>query len=122
MLDRTYNGEKHKAHLAFIARLPCVICHAEPVECAHIRMGDFERGKFQALAKKPSDAWVVPLCPSCHRNGPGAQHSMGERNFWERHHVDPLKIATLLFEASGDIEKGEKIVRQARRLSLGPQA
>lgn len=118
MYDSSNNGAKIKTHLAFIARLPCIVCGAEPVECAHVRMGDYERGKFQALARKPSDAWVVPLCPSCHRNGPAAQHQGGERLFWRRHHIDPLKIAAMLFEVSGDVYQGETIVRQARRYSL----
>lgn len=116
MFDKS-NGEKIKAHLGFIARLPCVICGAEPVEVAHVRMNSHEHGKRQALAKKPSDAWVLPLCPTHHRNGPEAQHSMGERVFWERHRIDPLKLASLLFEVSGDEEAGARIVRQARRIA-----
>lgn len=114
---QTGNGFKDRRHLAFIASLPCVICGTHPVECAHIRFGDAESGKMQALAKKPSDHWVLPLCPNCHRTGPEAQHSQSERWFWERHRINPVKLAKLLFECSGDLERGEVIARQSRRLA-----
>lgn len=111
------NGFKDRRHLAFIAGLTCCVCGTSPVECAHVRFGDHVSGKMQALAKKPSDHWVVPMCPSCHRNGPQAQHSQNERKFWEKHGINPIRLAAMLVAISGDLEQAERIVRQARRLA-----
>jgi hypothetical protein len=111
------NGESIPSHLRFVRTLPCVICATRPVEAAHIRFGDFDAGKAQALAKKPSDRWVLPLCAHHHREGGGAQHQMNERAFWQRHGIDPLDLARRLFVVSGDHAEGERICNQSRRLS-----
>ncbi len=108
-------GEKLPAHLAFIRRLPCVICGARPSEAAHIRMNDAESGKMQSLGQKPDDRWAVPLCTYCHTRGPQAQHRSGERVWWLGHGINPLMLARLLFAVSPDVERGEMIARQARR-------
>jgi hypothetical protein len=42
---------------------------------------------------------------------------MGERAFWERNGIDPLRLAELLFSVTGDFERGENIARQARRVA-----
>jgi hypothetical protein len=110
------HGEKREAHLTFIRQLPCCVC-GDQAEAAHIRMNDAERGKVQAVGQKPDDRFTVPLCPDCHRSGLGAQHSMNERAFWERHRINPLRLAELLFTVSPDLEQGERIARQARRLA-----
>ena len=114
------HGQKRPEHLAFIRKLPCVICGGEgQIEAAHVRMNDASRGKVQAVGQKPDDRWTVPLCAYHHRMGPKAQHAMGERQFWELHQIDPLRLAELLFETSPDQEKGALIARQARRLAPG---
>jgi hypothetical protein len=111
------NGEKIPRHLAYIRKLPCAVCGYVPCESAHVRYNDPARDKYQAIAKKPSDRFVVPLCAAHHREGKGAQHTMGERAFWERNGIDPLRLAELLFSVTGDYERGENIARQARRVA-----
>lgn len=111
------HGQKREEHLRFIRRLPCCVCGTSPVEAAHIRYNDAATGKMQAVGQKPDDKWVVPLCAGHHREDNEAQHRMGERAFWEKHRIDPLKLATLLFAASPDVMRGESISRQARRLA-----
>ena len=110
-------GAKRADHLRFIRRLPCAICGHVPSEAAHIRMNRHEYGRLQAFGQKPSDEFTLPLCAEHHRTAPTSQHNIGEENFWRRHGVDPHKLAALLFACSGDLERGESISRQARRLA-----
>lgn len=100
---------RDKKHLAFIADLPCVICWQVPVECAHVRMAGEGKG-YTAKGRKPSDRWVLPLCPSHHRTGPDAQHRMSERAWWEKHGKDPIALCKALYAVSGDVGAGHKIV------------
>ena len=97
------HNEKHLAHIRTL--LCCVCGNITSVEAAHIRLPDLKVGKrMPGLGEKPDDCWVVPLCSGCHRQ----QHSMSETKFWGDR--DPLRLAMALFIASGDHERGEKIV------------
>lgn len=51
------------------------------------------------MAKKPDDDWVTPLCPDHHLNGPDAQHSGNELEFWERHGINPFALCLSLRRA-----------------------
>lgn len=110
-------GQKRPLHLVFIRGLPCCICGFPRSEAAHVRYSDSATGHVSAVGQKPDDARVVPLCPSCHRNGPHAQHKSGERYWWLSHRIDPIELARRLFEVSGDAERGENISRLARKLA-----
>lgn len=84
-------------YMAWIATLPCVTCGAEPVEVAHIRMPALEHGKRQCgKGEKPAAWWTVPLCPTCHRLGPDAQHAMSERRWWASWCIDPIQVCLQL--------------------------
>jgi hypothetical protein len=99
---------KEDEHLKFIRTLPCVVTGLRPVEAAHIRYGDFRRGKYETGAgEKPHDMWTVPLHPDQHRK----QHSMNERDYWTLAGKDPLAIAALLWMHSGDEDTCEQIIR-----------
>lgn len=89
-------------HLAFIRRLPCLICKSENrSHAAHVRYGEMEYGKRQVgMQEKPDDRWTVPLCEEHHLTGDKAQHKSNEREWWERHGKDPLVIAALLYSHS----------------------
>lgn len=94
------NRVKDQRHLSAVARLPCLICGATPVEVAHVRYADAARDKpITGMQTKPDDKWTVPLCPDHHRLGPCAQHAMGERAFWESHDIDPLAVCEALYYA-----------------------
>jgi hypothetical protein len=108
------NRERSESHLRFIRRLPCVCCGTSPVEAAHIRRNDPRYGKFQAIGQKPPDSFVVPLCVRHHREGPAAQHGMGETDFWRRNGIDPEPLALALWDTT-DPEKALRMVREARR-------
>lgn len=103
------------AHLAFIRRLPCVACLRQPSEAAHIRSGSRRHGKRPTgVAEKPTDLWTLPLCASCHRTGPRAQHAGNELEFYRRHGIDPFATALALWAASGSHETMLQIIMEAR--------
>jgi hypothetical protein len=109
-------GRQHDdKHLAYIRTLPCLVSGSRYcVEAAHIRYSDFKWGKINpGTGKKPDDKWVVPLSAARHRLDVDSQHNSDEREFWERHGIDPLPIARALWTVSGDYEAGMKIVLEA---------
>jgi len=76
---------RDKAHLAFVASQPCLLCGRRPVDPHHIRFA-----QKQSLGRKVSDELTVPLCRSHHR----ALHRSGsEYLWWENVGIDPLKAA-----------------------------
>lgn len=89
---------ENPAFLAFVRQQRCCVCNATPQsQAAHIRMGSVEHGKRSTgAAEKASDQWCVPLCARCH-TGPAGQHTMGERQFWDRIGVDPFAVALSLY-------------------------
>ncbi len=94
-----------KAHKGALARCPCVVCGAEPVHVAHVRVSDASLGVEQAgMAAKPSDRYALPLCPWHHQDGPDAEHKVGTVKFWRDLAIDPLRLADELFKLSPDVE------------------
>ena len=87
--------------LAFVRQQRCCVpgCGAPaPSQAAHIRMTCPARGKrATGMGEKPDDRWSVPLCPTCHLDGPGAQHKGAEEAFWRRTGIDPYAIAAALY-------------------------
>lgn len=104
------------AHLAFIRKLPCLITgRSIHVEAAHIRYANQPLGKRQTgIGEKPSDIWVVPLSAEKHRLDVDAQHNGNERDFWERHGIDPCVVALALWAHTGDEQTARAIIRLAR--------
>ena len=66
------------------------------------------------MGTKPDDCWVVPLDSGCHRTNADSQHAGSEVAFWDRHGIDPFMLALSLHAASGDVERGELIIQEAR--------
>ena len=104
--------ERDRDHLAFIRQLPCCVCGRTPCDAAHVRTGT-----DGAMARKPSDRHVVPLCngdwfapapQGCHQT----QHIFGEQSFWDDH-ADPLDLAAKLWSLSRKYE-GEKLIEMGR--------
>lgn len=104
------------AHLKWIRTLPCLVTGLRKhVEAAHIRYDSLQHGKpATPLGRKPDDRWAVPLSAEKHRLADDAQHNSNEREWWERHGIDPITTAALLFAVSGDDEAAEQIIRNAR--------
>jgi hypothetical protein len=81
---------RDKAHLAFVACQPCILCGKRPVDPHHVRFA-----QKQSLGRKVSDEFTVPLCRSHHR----ALHRSGsEYLWWENVSIDPLKVARKLWK------------------------
>jgi DNA recombination protein Rad52 len=89
------------AHLAFVARHPCLVCGRQPTQAHHIQFA-----QPRAMALKVSDEYTVPLCnghhDSLHRTG-------DERAWWAARKLDPLAISLQLW-----IEKDKR-----EEISLG---
>jgi hypothetical protein len=104
--------QKNDKHLDFIRGLPCVVCGNNiETQAAHIRVGSRKAAKRPTgMQEKPDDAWTVPMCGQCHTR----QHSGNEIGFWKQIGIDPFRTAAFLWQASGDYERGEQIVQNAR--------
>ncbi|WP_310619644.1 DUF968 domain-containing protein [Flexibacterium corallicola] len=113
------SGKKQKRledpkHLAFIRTLPCLITGKYGVDACHIRYADpLYRKAGTPKARKPDDAWTVPMVREKHDE----QHSMEERLFWRKYNMNPLEIAYALHEVSGDPSAAKKIIEIARKQS-----
>jgi DNA recombination protein Rad52 len=84
---------RDKAHLAYVANEPCLVCGRRPAQAHHIRFA-----QPRALGLKVSDEFTVPLCNGHH----DSLHNTGdERAWWARHGIlDPLQMANRLWAAS----------------------
>lgn len=115
MVDRTSRKQprmEDAGHLAFIRKLPSLVSGVYGCEACHVRYGSMlYRKKTSAKGMKPDDAWCVPLTPEEHRD----QHSGSEALWWKEQGIDPLAVAQALYEVSGQIEEGKKIISAARR-------
>jgi hypothetical protein len=65
---------RSKAHLAFVASQPCLVCQASPCDAHHLKVA-----QPRSLGRKVSDEFTVPLCRKHHRE----LHRHGnEANWW----------------------------------------
>ncbi len=106
--------QRDPGYLAFLRRLPCVICGAtRRIEAAHIRSGYSSAGWAPTgMMQKPGDARAVPLCATCHREGPNAQHRTNEREWWAGHGIDPPDLCRALHSAYLAGEDGHAVLRR----------
>jgi ERF superfamily len=83
---------RNKAHLAFVAAQPCLICQRSPCDAHHLKFA-----QPRSLGLKVSDEFTVPLCRDhhhqLHRNG-------NERAWWANMQIDALKEARELWAAT----------------------
>lgn len=101
------------AHLAFVRKLPSVLSGQFGCEACHIRIGSaVHRKKHTGMGQKPDDSWTLPLTPDEHKR----QHSQNELLFWRSHGIDPFELAIKLYEITGDIEAGKRVIAAARPL------
>jgi hypothetical protein len=62
-----------RAHLEFVASQPCLLCGRQPSDAHHLRFM-----QPQALGRRVSDEFAVPLCRTHHR----ALHRHGDEAAW----------------------------------------
>jgi hypothetical protein len=83
---------RSKAHLAFVASQPCLVCRANPCDAHHLKVA-----QPRSLGRKVSDEFTVPLCRKHHRE----LHRHGnEATWWTNMQVAPIPIAKELWEMS----------------------
>lgn len=106
--------QRDNAYLAWLRRLPCVACGSrEHVEAAHIRAGYPSAGwRPTGMQEKPDDTRCAPLCASCHREGPDAQHRSNERTWWSARGIDPPDLCRALRKAYDANEDGSQVIRR----------
>ena len=85
---------RNKAHLKFVATQPCLLCGRQPSDPHHLKFA-----QVQALGRKVSDEFTVPLCRTHHRELHNAGSEVDWWEAWDRN-VDPLEIAKGLWEQS----------------------
>ena len=85
---------RDKGHLRFVASQPCLICNRRPCDPHHLKFA-----QTQALGRKVSDEFTVPLCRTHHRQ----LHRIGKELKWwatMNSNLDPLEIAKGLWQQS----------------------
>ena len=95
---------RDKSHLKFVAMQSCLVCGREASQAHHLTFCQ-RRG----LSLKVSDEFTVPLCglhhDELHRSG-------SEREWWEKHRINPAPIAAELWART----------RMPSRIRLDPAA
>lgn len=105
---------RNKEHLRFVAREPCLVCGRTPSDPHHLRFA-----QAQALGRKVSDEFVVPLCRSHHR----ALHRVGnELGWWKTAGIEPLEVARKLWAQTQLIEQVEPIPDPVVSEAIRPDA
>jgi len=83
---------RNKAHLAFVAAQPCLVCRRLPCDAHHLKFAE-----PRALGRKVSDEFTVPLCrdhhQELHRNG-------NEMAWWANLRIAPIEVARELWAAT----------------------
>lgn len=101
------------AHLAFLRELPCIVTGKVPAGEVHHLKGSVAR-KERGVGMRATDKFGVPLSRIPHDE----LERIGSRHEWEwfeaRGIADPYTLALALWAASGDIDKGFKIVNAHR--------
>ena len=89
---------RSKAHLAFVASQPCLVCRRSPCDAHHLKFA-----QPRALGRKVSDEFTVPLCRDHHRD----LHLFGnEVAWWTNLKIAPLEVAHDLSLASQSDSNG----------------
>ena len=84
--------KRSKAHLAFVASQPCLICKATPCDPHHLKIA-----QPRSLGRKVSDEFTVPLCRKHHHE---LHRDGNEANWWANMQVMPVPIAKELWDRS----------------------
>lgn len=86
---------RNKAHLAFVATQPCLVCQRTPCDAHHLKFA-----QPKALGRKVSDEFTVPLCRAHHND---LHRHSNEPAWWANLKIAPLPIARELWiGSSGD--------------------
>jgi len=80
---------RDRDHVRFVARQACLVCGRQPCDAHHLRFA-----QNQALGRKVSDEFTVPLCRGHHRE----LHRRGDETaWWQTTGIDPFPTARALW-------------------------
>jgi hypothetical protein len=80
---------RDREHVKAVAKQPCLVCGRHPTDSHHLRFA-----QAQALGRKVSDEFTVPLCRGHHRE----VHRCGdEAAWWKKTGIDPSSAARVLW-------------------------
>jgi len=83
---------RNKAHLAFVAAQPCLVCQRSPCDAHHLKFV-----QPRTLGRKVSDEFTVPLCRDHHHE----LHRHGnEMAWWANLQMAPIEAAKQLWTAT----------------------
>ena len=83
---------RNKAHLAFVAAQPCLVCQRSPCDSHHLKFA-----QPRTLGRKVSDEFTVPLCRDHHRD----LHRYGnETAWWANVQIAPIEVARDLWQTT----------------------
>jgi ERF superfamily len=89
---------RDREHVKFVAKQPCLICGRRPSDPHHLRFA-----QPQAIGRKVSDEFTVPLCRGHHRQ----LHLCGdERSWWRTAGIDPTIAARKLWLVTHPLPSG----------------
>jgi hypothetical protein len=80
---------RNKEHLKFVQAQPCLVCGRNPSDPHHLRFA-----QPQALGRKVSDEFTVPLCRTHHRE---AHRASQELQWWQSKGLAPMEAARTLW-------------------------
>ena len=80
---------RDREHVRFVAKQPCLICGRTPSDPHHLRYA-----QQQALGRKVSDEFTVPLCRGHHRE---VHRCEDEEIWWQKAGLDPTAAARALW-------------------------
>jgi ERF superfamily len=84
--------KRNKAHLAFVAAQPCIVCGRSPCDAHHLKFV-----QPRSLGRKVSDEFTVPLCRDHHQQ----LHRHGnELAWWANGQVAPIEVARDLWDVT----------------------
>jgi ERF superfamily len=94
--------ERDREHLKFVTSQPCLVCGRMPSDAHHVKFAE-----QRALGRKVSDRFTVPVCRLHHRE----LHRRGnERDWWQDQGIEPLGIATALWDNTHAAEPAAAIL------------
>jgi hypothetical protein len=90
---------RDRDHVRFVTRQNCLICGRHPCDAHHLRIA-----QSQALSRKVSDEFTVPLCRGHHRE----LHRHGdEADWWQTTGIDPFAAAHALWLQTHPLRSSE---------------
>jgi hypothetical protein len=80
---------RDRDHVKSVAKQPCLVCGRRPADAHHLRFA-----QSQAMGRKVSDEFTIPLCRGHHRE---VHRSGDEMTWWAKTRIDPRAAARVLW-------------------------